>query len=166
VALAQGGYWLVTGLWPLLHYRSFEKVSGPKREPWLVKTVGALVAVVGGTLLGSGLRKRITPALRFLGLGSAGSLAAVDTVYAGRGRISPVYLGDALVEGALAAAWLASKFSPKESWRPVAPEPPKVGGCFDIAPGESRRAEHEGGGRDLVDEAAMESFPASDPPAH
>ena len=45
LARLQGGYFAVTGVWPLLHMRSFRYVTGGKkvRERWLVKTVGALI---------------------------------------------------------------------------------------------------------------------------
>jgi hypothetical protein len=41
-ALAQGARagWRVTGVWPILRLRSFEAVTGPKKERWLVKTMG------------------------------------------------------------------------------------------------------------------------------
>lgn len=29
----QAAYYIVSGAWPLVAYRSFELVSGPKREP-------------------------------------------------------------------------------------------------------------------------------------
>ncbi len=44
LATAQGLYLLLTGMWPLVHYRSFEWVSGPKVDDWLVKCVGGLAA--------------------------------------------------------------------------------------------------------------------------
>ena len=39
--------------------RSFEAVTGPNRDEWLVKTVGALVGVLGGGLLWAGARGRV-----------------------------------------------------------------------------------------------------------
>jgi hypothetical protein len=41
-----------------------------------------------------------------LGAASAAALAASDVIYAGKGRISPIYLVDAVAELALATAWL------------------------------------------------------------
>jgi hypothetical protein len=43
VGITQGTYYAATGLWPILWMRSFEAVTGPKQDHWLVKTVGALV---------------------------------------------------------------------------------------------------------------------------
>lgn len=104
LAVAQGVFDVVTGVWPIVHLRSFEAVTGPKREGWLVKTVGALITVVGGALLTAGLRRRVTPELLLLGAGSAAALAVVDIRYAPQ-RISPVYLLDAVLEGALVTGW-------------------------------------------------------------
>ena len=101
VALAQGSLYLVTGLWPILHYRSFERVTGPKRDDWLVKTTGGLIAAIGASLLADRGDGR-----GILGPASAAVLAAADVVYASRRRISRVYLLDAIAEVAIIGAWM------------------------------------------------------------
>jgi hypothetical protein len=53
----------------------------------------------------AGVRRQTTREVPVLAIGSAAGLAAIDTVYAGRGRISKVYLLDALAEVGLIAAW-------------------------------------------------------------
>lgn len=50
LATGQGLYFLVTGIWPLVHIKSFQWVTGPKVDLWLVKTVGVLIAVMGAVL--------------------------------------------------------------------------------------------------------------------
>src|SRR5688500_5252805 len=90
LAVVQGGFDVVTGLWPIVHLRSFERVTGPKLEGWLVKTVGALISVVGGTLVSAGLRGRVTPEVRLLAVGSAAALTLVDLIYTAKRRIAPV----------------------------------------------------------------------------
>jgi hypothetical protein len=99
-------YNVVTGVWPILHIRSFEAMSGPKTDRWLVKTVGALVGVIGGVIAMAGARKRITPEVVGLAIGSSASLAAIDVVYVSRGRISRVYLLDAMLEALLIGGWI------------------------------------------------------------
>jgi hypothetical protein len=105
LARAQGTYFLLTGLWPIVHRRSFEAVTGPKRDFWLVRTVGALIAVVGASLLRAFGERRVSPEARWLAVGSAAALGAVDLWYGGRGRISRIYLLDAVVEAGLVASW-------------------------------------------------------------
>lgn len=96
-------YYAATGAWPLLHVRSFEAVTGPKTDTWLVKTVGAL-ALANGVVLAYGARREEIAA-ETIALAICGALAfsAIDVVYVTRGRIAPVYLADAAVELALAA---------------------------------------------------------------
>lgn len=106
LALVQGLYFVVTGVWPLVHVRSFMAVTGPKRDVWLVKTVGLTVAVIGATLLSAGWNERVTPEVAGLAVGSAAALAGVDVWYAARRVIPRIYLADAAAEGMLIVAWL------------------------------------------------------------
>jgi hypothetical protein len=105
LALAQGVYFAATGIWPLVHMPSFEMVTGPKADKWLVRTVGVLVTVIGGVLISAAVRRKITAETAGLAIGSAAGLGAIDTFYSAKGRIPPVYLADAALEGALIAAW-------------------------------------------------------------
>jgi len=107
--IAQGVYYVATGLLPFVSRRTFEAMTGPKREWWLVQTVGALVAVIGGVLLSGASRDRDTPELRALAVGSAAALAGIDVVYVAKRRIAPTYLLDAAVELALAAGVMAGR---------------------------------------------------------
>ncbi|HEU4560354.1 MAG TPA: hypothetical protein VFS20_21065 [Longimicrobium sp.] len=105
MALVQGGYFAATGVWPFISMRSFEAVTGPKTDRWLVKTVGGLVGVVGGVLIAAGVRRRVTPEIAAMAAGTAAVLAAIDVVYTARRVIRPVYLADAVGEALLLAGW-------------------------------------------------------------
>ncbi|MGE0549256.1 MAG: hypothetical protein AB7O24_24315 [Kofleriaceae bacterium] len=109
VALAQGIFYVATGLWPIVHLRSFEKVTGPKRDKWLVRTLGGLIATVGVTLIAGAFDRNRSRSLEVLGIGSALALGASDVFFTARGTISKVYLGDAAAEAALAATWALTK---------------------------------------------------------
>jgi hypothetical protein len=106
LARVQALFYIVTGVWPFLSMRSFEAVTGPKVDRWLVKTVGALVAVIGGALALASRRRQLAPEIVLAAAGSAAALAAIDTVYVAKRRISPVYLLDAVAELALVAGWV------------------------------------------------------------
>lgn len=109
--LSQGIFYVATGLWPILHMRSFEAVTGPKVDRWLAKTTGGLIAAVGVALI-AGARARPTRALHWLGVGSALALGISDVVYTLRGRISKAYLADAAAEGVIVGGWaLASRYN-------------------------------------------------------
>jgi hypothetical protein len=119
LALVHGAFNLVAGLWPLVHLRSFEAVFGPKTDKWLVRTVAGLLATAGATQLVTPSDAAALEQTRRIGLGTAAVLGSIDLVYAPRGRISRMYLLDALAEGALVAAWLAAGRSSRGSRRPI-----------------------------------------------
>jgi len=105
-AWVQGAYFLLTGAWPILHIPSFEAITGPKTDDWLVETVGVIVAAVGVTLLLAAYRGRLTPEIRVLAILSAIGLGAIDVVYVSNGTLRPVYLLDAAAEAVLVLLWL------------------------------------------------------------
>jgi hypothetical protein len=106
LSLGQGIFYLGTGIWPLVHRPSFEAVTGPKTDWWLVKTVGTLISVVGAVLVIAGARRHTTVESSVLAVGSAAGLAACDIVFVARRRISSVYLLDALAEIILLGLWV------------------------------------------------------------
>ena len=68
--VVQAAVYVLTGIWPWLSMRTFLKVTGPKADLWLVKTVGALVTVVGTVLGLAVLRRQVTPEIALLGAGA------------------------------------------------------------------------------------------------
>lgn len=106
IAYIQGVFYLLTGIWPIIDIISFMKVTGPKTDIWLVKTVGVLVIVIAVAILAAAIRKRI-PFEIFL-LGSAGCVGfiLVDTIYVFSDTIPPVYLLDAVAELLILIGWL------------------------------------------------------------
>jgi hypothetical protein len=108
VALVQGIYFLITGIWPLLSMSTFLRVTGPKTDLWLVKTVGIILAVIGIVLIFAQVNAEINTSSMILGIGSALSLAMIEFVYVAKRVISPIYLGDAFLELILIAWWVVS----------------------------------------------------------
>lgn len=107
VAVAQGIYYVVTGIWPLLSMGTFQLITGRKRDLWLVQTAGALIGLNGCVLFAASRTRRIPPEMAVLGAGTAASLATIDILYYKRGILRWVYLGDALAELGCIAAWIA-----------------------------------------------------------
>lgn len=92
-AALQSAYYIPTGIWPLVPYvgmRTFEWITGPKVDRWLVQTVGALFGVIGVVIGRARSHDRITPEIETLAVGSALSLATVDVVFVARRHISPM----------------------------------------------------------------------------
>jgi hypothetical protein len=94
----QGVYYLITGIWPLVSLDTFEAVTGPKTDDWLVQTVGVLASVIGAALLLGAVRSppvRETVALSTL---SAIAFTGVDVTFVGLRVISRIYLVDAAIQ--------------------------------------------------------------------
>jgi hypothetical protein len=106
VALMQGLYYFMTGVWPLVSIGTFQHVTGPKTDLWLVKTIGMLIAVIGAALILAGVRGEVTSAVILLAVASAAGLAGVDMIYVSKQVIARIYLLDALVELILIVWWL------------------------------------------------------------
>ena len=104
--LAQGAFYLASGLWPVVHLKSFEAVAGKKTDTWLVQTTGALIAGIGAALVAGAFEKRPSRALGILGIASAAVLGAADVLFVAKRRIPRVYLADAAAEGAAIATWI------------------------------------------------------------
>lgn len=108
-------YWLFGALWPLISMRSFERVTGNKRDEWLVRSVALLMLCVVATLETQRRSRRDETAMRVLGATSAGALGSVALIGPLVGRISPVYLMDAAVDTTLMLLWA---FAPGEEASP------------------------------------------------
>lgn len=87
----QGVYFVVTGIWPVLHIESFMIVTGGKTDIWLVHMVGLLAVTIGISLL-------FNPKSLLLPLCSAISFAAIDLIYVLKDIISPIYLVDFVLQ--------------------------------------------------------------------
>ena len=111
---AQGLYYFVTGVWPLVSIETFQMVTGWKTDHlvtgresdhWLVMTVGVLIVAIAVTLLFAAWRRQESPEVALLAVASALALTGIDVVYVSRGTIAPIYLADAAAEVILIAAW-------------------------------------------------------------
>jgi hypothetical protein len=106
LSLTQGTYYLATGLWPILSICTFEAVTGPKTDRWLVKTVGVLVVVSGVVLMLAGFRREFGLEVVVLGVGGAIGLTGIDVWYVARKVVAPIYLLDAVAELILVTLWI------------------------------------------------------------
>jgi len=109
ISFLQGFYFFFAGLWPLVHMKSFEMITGPKTDIWLVRTVGVLVTVIGGVLILFGFRRKVFLEIRVLAMGSALGLAGIEIFHVLAGQISKIYLLDTLMEVIFVILWTLSK---------------------------------------------------------
>jgi hypothetical protein len=115
----QSTYYILTGLWPLVHFASFELVTGPKTDDWLVRMVGLLVVLIGVTLAIAVRRGAVhTLEITVLAAGATLAFSFIDIWYALSGRISCIYLADAALELVLLAALLLTRRPRPDNSRP------------------------------------------------
>jgi hypothetical protein len=118
LALVHALYFMIGGAWAVMGKRTFEAVTGPKADYWLVRTVGGLLSVAGVVLALASIRNRLTAEIQLLGIGMSGVLASVSLVYALKGRIRSIYLLDSVANLALIALWLVhDRRSEDDRWQ-------------------------------------------------
>lgn len=106
IALAQGIYFFLTGLWPIVDIHSFMLVTGPKTDIWLVKMVGLLTMAISFMLLMVALKRMITIETLVIILGAGFSYFLIDIIYSLEKVIRYVYLGDAALQVLFMGAWI------------------------------------------------------------
>lgn len=106
LAIIHGLYFIVAGIWPILHMDSFVFITGPKEDLWLVETVGMLAAAIGLGLLVGGWRRNISFPLSLIAVAAAIGFILIDAIYVWGGVISPIYLFDAVIEFVLLCFWV------------------------------------------------------------
>lgn len=93
--LTQSTYYLLTGIWPVIHLPSFMAVTGSKTDIWLVEMVALLTIAISIQLIAHINYKQSSPTLAVT---TALSFLVIDSHYALNGTISKIYLGDAAVQ--------------------------------------------------------------------
>jgi len=106
VAFVQGSYFLITGIWSLIHIDSFQRVTGRKTDLWLVKTVGILVSAIGAGLILAGVTQQFDSGLIFIAMASTIGLIGIELVYIYEDVISPIYGIDAVIEVGFLIWWV------------------------------------------------------------
>jgi len=74
----QGAYYVLTGLWPLVHFSSFATVMTLHINPFQAQAFGAVIAVLGGSLMDAARREPPGPFPTLLGAAVASAIALVS----------------------------------------------------------------------------------------
>jgi hypothetical protein len=98
----QGWYYVVGGLWPIVHQSSFEAIVGPKPDRFQTEVTAALFVAVGAVLLRGSRGGRVEPVTAQLASAAAAATAAV--VWRHRHSVRPVLRVEACLETAFAVA--------------------------------------------------------------
>jgi hypothetical protein len=98
------GYLVLTGIWPLVHRRSFETLTGRKTDYWLVRTVGGLALACGLAMGSAVIRGRPSPEIQILA-GAQAVVFVLADLYASK-KQSRNYLLDVAIQALCLPAWL------------------------------------------------------------
>jgi hypothetical protein len=101
ITLFQSTYYIITGLWPVFHIVSFEKLTGKKTDKWLVQQVGLLAAGTGIALLAVSYSDK-----RIIGMLAAAAFILIDFYYPLVGRISKIYWIDGAIQLTIVFLWV------------------------------------------------------------
>lgn len=96
--------YVTTGLWPIIHYNSFQKITGPKTDVWLVIVVGWFITMSSAVLFSCYLGGLSDEGL-IVALGTPLILGTSDIYYVFKKVISKVYLIDAALEFIIIVFW-------------------------------------------------------------
>ncbi len=124
---AQGAYYLVTGVWPVLSFRTFTAVVGPKPDRFQTQAAGWMFVAVGLALqpwspgrYPARSRAPLCASPRLLAASSSALAAAIELAY--RRDLRWVFTADAAVQLAFAGAALLP--GPADGSRNDAPATP------------------------------------------
>ena len=105
----QGGYYLLGGLWRLLHPRSFERIAGPKPDQFQTDVSAALFTAVGAALIAGTMKSAPHGPVRVLAISAPVAVAIIDLRH--RQQIRGLFRLEAALEIAFAAAAVLTRRS-------------------------------------------------------
>lgn len=102
----QGVYTLLTALWGLADIRSFMRVTGPKTDIWLVKTVSVLLLPITFCFFAALFLNMPFLPVSIVGIMTTAGLAAIDFYYTANRTIKWVYALDGILEILFLLTWI------------------------------------------------------------
>lgn len=102
--LAQGIYYLACGAWPLIHFQSFADAAAVATLPFQAQTFGAVLAVLGASLLEAARREPPGVYPTALGIAVASAIALTSLVWLPRLGGLSFHWFDVIIQTAFAIA--------------------------------------------------------------
>jgi predicted outer membrane lipoprotein len=104
IVIAQGAYYMLSGLWPLVHFSSFAQIVALRINPFQAQSFGALLIVIGASLLEASRRQPPGAFPTLLGVAVAAAIAVINLVWLPRLAVRSGLWIDVLIEVAIASA--------------------------------------------------------------
>ncbi len=105
--LAHGGYLCIGGLWPLIHMDSFEAVTGPKVDEFLVRSIALILLLTAAVLFSQLHGKELELSAVIMGMGISLILGSIAIISAALGYIRAVYFLDGALHVLFGIGWLS-----------------------------------------------------------
>ncbi len=102
VLRGQGAYYILAGVWPLLHFPSYARFVALDVNPFQSQVFSALLIVIGGALIEATRREPPGPFPTLLGAAVAGAIAVVSLIWLPRLGVASGLWADLFVEVAIA----------------------------------------------------------------
>lgn len=112
--LVQGVYYIVLGLWPVVHAASFQRLTGglDLSDLWQLRTLGLVLAVIGVSLLWAVRRRSVAPEAAIVACGVAAVMAIMNLVNITVKAYPPIYCFDCLIQVGFVYGWINALRSP------------------------------------------------------
>jgi hypothetical protein len=101
----QGIYILLTAVWPLIDMESFLKISGPKTDIWLVKTVAVLLIPIAILFISTIFFSSHPLPVLLVGIATSAGLASIELYYTANHTIKWVYAVDGILQICFFLLW-------------------------------------------------------------
>lgn len=118
IPILQGLYFMITGIWPLVHIESFLYITGCKTDIWLVKTVGLLILPYSVLCFYAVTNTKRNNVIAIVNIMCCLGLAGIDLYYYLKGAISWVYLIDLSLEIVFSTYWFFYLLYYQKPYRP------------------------------------------------
>ncbi len=102
VVLAQGAYYILAGVWPLLHFSSYARIVAVDVNPFQAQVFAGMLIVIGAALIEAARREPPGPFPTLLGAAVAGAIALVSLIWLPRLGVASGLWIDLIVEVAIA----------------------------------------------------------------
>ncbi|WP_394673772.1 hypothetical protein [uncultured Chryseobacterium sp.] len=106
IPFLQAVYYFVTGLWPLVHLKSFFEVTGPKTDVWLVQMVGALIFSYSILFFYMALTRQLLHIHAVVGSLSSFAIGCIEFYYYLQGTLRGVYYVGFIIETCFFMYWI------------------------------------------------------------
>ncbi len=102
VVQVQGVYYIVAGVWPLLHFSSYARFVVLDVNPFQAQAFSAVLIVIGAALIEATRHEPPGPSATLLGAATAGAIALVSLIWLPRLGVVSGLWADLIVEVAIA----------------------------------------------------------------